>query len=463
MKNMMGLMFFYSKKILKFALIFNILFFSNFIIPLTSSQALIYRTSYDLFKNNSANKNSYRVLDDNLRLTQKNWLKNRYDVYVNNLSSILDGSDPALNYFGLKTYFADDYYWGDNDKRNGINNNVVIAVLDDGLKLEDWLDLENTLNINIMWYATYSSIGIHVVDSPYYLRDNHLEEAYAGHGVTVLSTLGTIARGINVVFIDLLFAENDYFGFTLDEAFKFLVDNGDKWGIDIVLVTTSVKVNNNRIPAMERNSSALFDKNYFMVVSSGNAGNKYNTYSDGSYFYPQKSPYWFTVSSIDYEDIGNYFDTDLYSKKNEWSGTARSSYLSASWGDTSYSASSIDWVMPGNQVPTMLSSPSYRYDNNLRKWEFSCGTSYSSPYLAGVVAVILDGYMDGYLAFQKTAPILTISKIKQILLSASSLSDFNYLLGYGFVNVHDAYSLAYKQGYLEAAPRPPGGIGPSPL
>ena len=72
------------------------------------------------------------------------------------------------------------------------------------------------------------------------------------------------------------------------------------------------------------------------------------------------------------------------------------------------------------------------------------GTSGSTPYLAGIIALIITGYHNGI--GSSTDP--TVQKVVDILQYASSRSSFDQQMGYGYVDVYIAYGKAYMEGRL---------------
>ena len=405
------------------------------------------------------------------------WISDRWGEEVDP-ATVLGATDETFQYFGLDDWYLNDYYsWGDNDPRNGING-VTVAVIDTGLRRQDWIDLENSVPyVNIVAYVTaldsFNSQPT-VFTSPYQsgFPEPPDDRDYDQHGVAVVSALGAVAKAVNVVFIDMLW-RSDNSGFrNLYDALGWIYDHHSEYNIRVVTTSLSWSMSEYQtfscpVPAYCSNTLAyyshlLYEENIPLIVAVGNSGYQYNyNVTDGRYYFiPQNTLEWFIVSSIDYEDIGNIVDHDRYSVKDHWTGSAVASPYAASWGDETRTNYSVDWSMPGNQVPAMSANPHDRDPStNERKWYYQCGTSFSAPYFAGIIAIVIDGYRDGYLAFGKTAPVLTIDKLKQILLEASSLTAYNYKLGYGFVDAHLAYRGAYNRGYSEAFD---GGGGPGP-
>ncbi|MCE7739802.1 MAG: S8 family serine peptidase [Candidatus Heimdallarchaeota archaeon] len=105
----------------------------------------------------------------------------------------------------------------------------------------------------------------------------------------------------------------------------------------------------------------------------------------------------------------------------------------------------IYWLAPGNGVP-VLTQP-YRdiilgvYRGT---WVYMAGTSISTPYLAGIIALIITGYHNGLGSY--TDP--TVQKVIDILQYASSRSTFDQEMGYGYVDAYLAYGRAYTEGRL---------------
>ena len=86
-------------------------------------------------------------------------------------------------------------------------------------------------------------------------------------------------------------------------------------------------------------------------------------------------------------------------------------YSGSSWGSASWSADSVDFVMPGNIVP----SPKLNYTTSEIEWVGPQGTSFSAPYFAATIAIIMDSFAKGLQDACDYISLPTKEKILQIL------------------------------------------------
>jgi len=71
---------------------------------------------------------------------------------------------------------------------------------------------------------------------------------------------------------------------------------------------------------------------------------------------------------------------------------SRSSF--SSWFESYVSGNNIvNWLDPGNGIPVM--GMEYAGFRLVSKWRYAWGTSFSTPYLAAIVALIIIGYHNG--------------------------------------------------------------------
>ncbi len=169
-----------------------------------------------------------------------------------------------------------------------------------------------------------------------------------------------------------------------------------------------------------------------MITPSGNFYSYWNR--RGSYYYRYQSYYteWYSIGSIDHED-----------RDGSWKGYK--SWFS-SWYEPYTSGNHIvNWLEPGNGIPVLTNA---YYDSSLHcyrgTWKYGAGTSFSTPYLAAIIALIITGYHNGI--GSSTDP--SVQKVIDILQYASSRSTFDQKMGYGYVDAYIAYGKAFMEGRL---------------
>jgi hypothetical protein len=319
-----------------------------------------------------------------------------------------------------------------------IDNYVTIAVIDDGLTDKEWKALEQNpeANVQITYFITETSTGsiksIYDYDDPY--LDN---QVHHGHGFEVISVIASIARDVKVIFIDLQVtseSDNDPYGFEYGEykIWEWIDNNQASKDIDIVNFSWVNRVDFTEGTSIHQKWSSLKSKNVMFLTPSGNfysAGNR-----QGSLYWKYQSYYteWYSIGSIDHEN-----------RDGSWKG-------SKSWFSSWYEATPeenriVNWLEPGNGIPVLTNA---YYDSSLHcyrgTWKYAYGTSYSSAYLAAIVALIITGYHNGI--GSSTDP--SVQKVIDILHYASSRSTFDTFMGYGYVDAYTAYGKAFMEGRL---------------
>ncbi len=171
---------------------------------------------------------------------------------------------------------------------------------------------------------------------------------------------------------------------------------------------------------------------FIMLTAAGNYWSYLNYWGPNSFKYQSYYSEWYSVGSINHETrVSQYKD-------------ARSVF--SSWyEDYTEGNHIVNWLAPGNGIPIL--NDSY-YDSQESCWRgdwiYGDGTSYSTPYLAAIVALIITGYHTGL--GSSTDP--SLQEIIDILQYSSSRSTFDQQMGYGYVDAYIAYGKAYTEGVL---------------
>ncbi|TFG08485.1 hypothetical protein EU534_02770 [Candidatus Heimdallarchaeota archaeon] len=374
---------------------------------------------------------SYEIMNSHMTLMLNGTVG---DDVMNPSSKVGNLQDAAYTYTGVDCVVYD---YGVT-----IEGHVTIVVIDEGLHWKEWKALEQNpeANVDIVGFLTEnSSDEIDWITDPDDLKSYTLQTCY-GHGFAVISALAAIARDVEVIFVDLQYAESqfkaDTYGFELsDESlWDWLDDNQSTFNMDIIsssIAANTAYANNSILDNWEN----LADNGVIMICAAGNEDSYMNYVTSKSeyYCYPQNYTEWNVVGSIDHE-----------TRTGESTKDQRSSF--SSWFE-SYTAGNhiVNWLSPGNGIP-VLEDP-YN-DTTLAvyrgTWRYAAGTSFSTPYLAGIIALIITGYHNGIGDY--TDP--TVQKVIDILQYASSRSTFNQKMGYGYVDAYLAYGKAYTEGRL---------------
>lgn len=242
------------------------------------------------------------------------------------------------------------------------------------------------------------------------------------HTMEVISAIASIARNVKIYFYDAQYSASDVFGYSWHgtshhpSIWQQLIDDKSKFDV----VVTSI-----RASAPDQDQEELISElalTEYIIAAAG--------YSDpeDKIAFPAANLRIKAVGSIDHEGSSSGDRSDF------------SDYLpQISSGHTDENG--IAWSLPGNGVPLLSTTSSTEV------WKYGQGNSYSAPYLAGIVAVIIDGYIDGRISKGLTATKPSGSTIYNALRMASSRSVWNNELGWGYININSAYGNGYYFGY----------------
>lgn len=333
------------------------------------------------------------------------------------------GVDCVVDYYGIT---IDDY--------------VTIVVIDDGLTELEWKALEQNpeANVDIIGFLTNDTEHdvTYITNPDDSLLDDQVQH---GHGFAVISVLAAIARDLKVIFVDYRHEPGedpddwDTFGFDygIYEIWEWIDDNQASKDIDIISWSWVHSINFTT-PAILQKWSSLISKDVIMLTAAGNFCNYLNQLGIKYYKYQSYYTEWYSVGSIDHED-----------RSEPWSWKNQKSYFSSWYEDNEAANQIVNWLEPGNGVPVLVDA---FFDQDLQiargEWVYSDGTSYSTAYLAAIVALIITGYHNGI--GSSTDP--SLDKVIDILQYASSRSTFDQQMGYGYVDAYRAYQKAYMEG-----------------
>lgn len=322
-----------------------------------------------------------------------------------------------------------------------IDDDVTIVVIDDGLTEAEWKALEQNpeANVDIVGFLTkdfreYNEIKY--ITNP---NDPFLDsQEFHGHGFAVISVLASIARNVEVIFIDLYLEDTqeeiyDPYGFDYGEykIWEWIDNNQASKDIDIINWSW-VSRESFADTAIHQKWASLINKDVILLTAAGNFWKYLNERWD--FFYKFQSYYseWYAVGSINHE-----------TRSASW--IHHKSWFSAWYEDNTSANQIVNWVEPGNGIP-MLTEPYYDQTHGIYRgiWKYGDGTSLSTPYLAATIALIITGYHNGI--GSSTDP--SLQKVLDILYYASSRSTFDQKLGYGYIDTYLAYGKAYTEGRL---------------
>ncbi len=386
------------------------------------------------------------------------------------LSSVMSCSDPALKYIDCDDYFR-IYGYG---RPPG-----TVVIMDSGLTVNQWKYLESNDIVDIIGYWVpddpndeYSSpriiSGVGIGDDSLSGIDNsdlmHDPDDLT-HGFAMAFALGTIARNVRVLFVNVKFPGNDDRGFAIDK-------NNNLWGwikyrvdtLDIRVISMSLgggrfnTLVESEINQIRHNTGNRRDHEVALVSGLQNS-------KGADQYYPYRYHEVFGVSSVDHENRGGwdgvFWDSDYYSSTGAFTGDHKScqkdNYLCTRYGiDTKLTDPGItDYLMPGNGVPGVvmrdLNYNGYDY-NYLNLITYGFGSSYSTAYLAGAIMVLGKGYSDGC----KCSDVMTVDNIYQTLKSSTNSNSWDRYHGWGTVSVYYAYYYAKNLG---TPPSGGGGVG----
>ena len=318
-----------------------------------------------------------------------------------------------------------------NDYGVHIDDHVTIVVIDDGLTELEWKALEQNpeATVNIIGFLTNCTNNVtkYITNPNDAFLDNQVEH---GHGFEVISVLAAVARDIKVIFVDLQYG-TDPFGFEYGDykIWEWIDNNQATYDIDIIS-WSCVSRRNFTNSAIEQKWDSLLKKNVMLLTAAGNFGNAGNRLGDYYYMYQSWYTEWYAIGSIDHED-----------RDGSWKGYK--SWFSSWYECYTEGNHIVNWLEPGNGIP-VLTNPYLDRDLQIARgiWKYGRGTSYSTPYLAAIVALIITGYHRGI--GSSTDP--SLQKVIDMLLYASSRSTFDQKMGYGYVDAYLAYGKAFTEG-----------------
>lgn len=320
-----------------------------------------------------------------------------------------------------------------------MDDQVTAVVIGTGLKQSHWLELESCfeMDLHILGVLTkYNEAPLFISQDDYYLLDFTYPQL---HTMEVISVIGTIARGINVIVVDLKMSENEPIGFSYGETaiWQWLVTNHAQYDIDIV-VWSMVNWIDFITPTIKNLWSDLIANDVMLITGAGNHDSYENYDSSIGKKMRYQSSYseWYSIGSIDHEDRDGIYA----SVRGERTRSSRTG-----WGSSWYYANTshnqvVNWLSPGNGIPIytrLYTSQGYVY-----KWVYGGGTSYSTPYFAAIVALIIRGYQEGI--SENIDP--SLQQVIEILLYSSSRRTFDQKMGYGYVDAYVAYGRAFYIG-----------------
>ncbi len=323
----------------------------------------------------------------------------------------------------------------------------TVVVMDDGLSVTDWQELTSPIygvGVDIVAYLTPDSNGgvdIIQYDPTLPLTDAQWNDVLDyhptdGHGRGVISALGSIAKHANVIFVNLQL-DDDNLGFRPQHdpiLWEWMRDNIDTYDIDVISMSFSL-YDTPSLDVMLRMVDVA-EKGVFMVSSIGNDG-VYN----GNAF-PQDHPDVFAVGSVDHEDrymyLGRVFKE---SSKGDYTGNAFWSPFTTSFGSDYQKDSSeaVDFAMPGNGIPVYVGGG---------RWEYSMGTSFSTPYLVASALIAIFAYNMGFrsIAMQSFSDP-TPTELYQLLRdSSSSPTSHSIYNGWGWIYLDVLFEKAFNLG-----------------
>lgn len=342
-------------------------------------------------------------------------------------------------------------------------HDFTIAVLDDGLTPLQWHYLETNpyARVDIVKYVFYDEKTGQIIETghegvdaydqipDYYdtkIPNNNFHEIYPIHPIThavgVLTALGTVYMNAKVIFIDIDSMNNepgDHFAMDLGflmfqstydsskDPFNWIVQNRETYNIRIISMSANFPTGFSQ--TTEGYFNQLYTMGVVMVVAGGNHPYSYNLrQEDGKYyFYPQIYPEWFSIASVNHN-------------------TSQRSWFSA-WGDTYKDmAGSIDFSMPGEYVPIIRPTLIDTLGTHQLSWIKNRGTSYSAPYFAAAVAMVLEGRLA---AMEECGYPLSYPSVPEIIsaLKANTGMPWNYFLGWGWIDVYKAYQDSFDENY----------------
>ena len=248
--------------------------------------------------------------------------------------------------------------------------------------------------------------------------------------------LAAIAREAKVIFVDIKYGD-DMIGFTFTDPdiWTWIDNNQASKDIDIVSCSWYLKDDYTTGTSLHQTWNSLINKGVILLTCSGNYGTYNNTLGSNSFPFNSYYSEWYSVGSIDHE---TRWDGSVKGQKTDFS----------SWFEANTTGNHIvNWLEPGHGVP-VLKEPYLDRDLQIARgtWVYGAGTSFSVPYLAAIIALVITEYHNGI--GNSTDP--SVDKVVEILQYASSRSTFHQKVGYGYVDTYLAFGKAYTEGCLAA-------------
>ncbi len=400
-------------------------------------------------------------------------------------------ADPALSFIGCNLWLertpVDKNYFG------------TTVILDSGLTVEEYKNLEKYIyntgkpfSLDIIKFLTFDKITNKIIEYGNYGKDSlsGIDDRDLGgslkygwlstHGYRVAMAYASIIRGGNIIFVDIDLSDDHGFEALHKQTllWNWLDRNIARYQIKTISMSFVAGVPMSQVSSnVTSKIQSIYNKGVMLIAASGN---------DGQYrpdYFPANHPLIYRIGSVDHENRGGdrtvllwgwypytYYDLDYKSVKGQYSGNSdfakdhpteckdkdSISVFCESYGPDSTekdNSRKIDFVMPGNGVPIV------NYFTNLERiFYYGFGTSFSTPYFAGLVMVANYAYNIGYRgAGGGNPPLLSTDTLYSLLKGVSSQYYFTQHMGYGWLNALSVYQELWNWGYLMGAGSLPGG------
>ncbi len=320
-----------------------------------------------------------------------------------------------------------------------IIQDVTILVMDYSLTPEEWSYLEDNvydIEVDIVKYVGVAEINEDKdmmrfeVHSPeqlrdiYTLYDDYNDLRLLPHGPMVLSSIGMIAKNVKIIFM-AIDTYGAYYGFDLqpsplfkirnkqvDLAYDWIISNKDIYGgIDIISLSFGLSEKKSFTADQSNN---LKNEGILLLTSSGNDNTNYNSDEYKKHKYPNIFGAWYVIGAIN----------EAGTRAVNFVPTGGSNWGSAGENDPN----NVNFVMPGERVPV--------YAGTDLGWIYNDGTSFSTPYFAATAAMIIDKYRQ----YEGNGVDPSLTKLISLLKQFSSRTSFDQYVGWGYIDVFDAYS-----------------------
>ncbi len=330
------------------------------------------------------------------------------------------------------------------------------VIIDDGLSLNTWRKLEENF-VDIVRYVTrdpitgevkefgskgkdcknlFSFVRGRFVRCSLLSKTAYLSSSDDTHGGMVTSAFGTIARGAEVIFIDLNLGDSLGFSFNI-QLLEWLNNAVVPYNIKVASMSWSGPNPSENQTQVEALLDSLYLNGVFLVSAIGNDGK-----NEGGAF-PQNHRFVYAVGSVDHENRGLPWDGDYYSSYGKFTGdvayyrfhsckdglvTFCSSYGSSSFGDEA-----TDFVMPGNGVLTA------QFDAAIYVAKYSMGTSFSTPFLAAAALIAQYAFYLSNEQVYGSGAYLTPADLYEVLKTSSSRTSWDPYFGWGYIDLNFLY------------------------